>query len=251
MSDFYARDPDSWTWELQSTLLFMMTAFLKSRTATGLPSNADYYDEDVNVYLAGLLADYVDPRFMELSGRYISPFDIDVAEMARTAGPRDRFRIYKVNADHLLLRAGIFEAAPPVPIDMPLPEARTATGRGRTYYQLAASYGRSLARRQTAATDVLDKLARGFPGYVTVLHHLRSEYFNLIERLGTRDLAAIHSAIDEEEEKVALSERMDRLLDLYSEWLESRDPALLAPLRRELASIHEIDPDFEFELPDG
>ncbi|MGD8396214.1 MAG: hypothetical protein PVF43_12145 [Candidatus Eiseniibacteriota bacterium] len=250
MSDFYARDPDSWTWELQSTLLFMMTAFLKSRTATGLLSNADYYDEDVNVYLAGLLADYVDPRFMELSGRYISPFDIDVAEMARAADQRDRYRIYKVNADHLLLQAGIFETASPTPADAPVPEARTASGRGRTYYQLAASYGRSLARRQTAATDVLDKLARGFPGYVTVLHHLRSEYFNLIERLGARDLAEIHTSIDEQEQKAALTERIDHLLDLYSEWLERRDPALLGPLRLQLAAVHELDPDFEFDLPE-
>jgi hypothetical protein len=251
MTDFYARKPGTWSWELQSTLLFMMTSFLKSRTDAGLPSNAAYYDEDVNVYLAGLLASYVDPQFMELSGRYISPFDIDVAEMARHSDHRSRYTIYKVNADHLLVMSGIFE--PEVASDdgsAPTPVANTAVGRGRTYYQMAASYARALARRQTAAIDVLGKLAHGFPTYVAILHHLRAEYFNLIERIADRDMAAIHAGIGEEARKAEHAERVNRLLDHYSEWLKSGDAAHLAPMRRLLEEIREVDPDFRFEMPE-
>jgi hypothetical protein len=252
MTDFYARKPGTWSWELQSTLLFMMTSFLKSRTEAGIPSNSDFYDEDVNVYLAGLLAAYVDPQFMAISGRYISPFDIDVAQMARHSDQRSRYTIYKVNADHLLVMTGIFESQP-ITIDEgePTPESRTAIGRGRTYYQMAASYSRALARRATAASEVLGKLGHGFPGYVTILHHLRSEYFNLIERFAERDMVEIHATIDHQAQKAEQNERVNRLLDLYSIWLRSGDPAQLAAMRPLVEEIRAVDPEFRFELPEA
>lgn len=251
MSDFYARKPGTWSWELQSTLLFMMTSFLKSRTETGLPSNTVFYDEDVNVYLAGLLASYVDPRFMSISGRYISPFDLDVAQMARHSDHRSRYTIYKVNADHLLVMTGIFEPRTETDEESATaPPNRTAIGRGRAYYQMAASYGRALARRHTAATEVMGKLAQGFPGYVAVLQHLRSEYFNLIERFAANDMAAIHATIDEEAERAEQRARIDRLLDLYSGWLQSGDPQALEPIRRLDEEIRSHDPTFTFEMPD-
>ena len=126
---------------------------------------------------------------------------------------------------------------------------RPALGRGPTYYRLAASYRRALARRETAASEVLGKLASGFPRYVAILNHLRSEYFNLVERLGARDLEAIHSGIDREAHRAAQTARVDVLLDLYSCWLRSGDRALLEPMRRQVAAIRAADPGFEFELP--
>ncbi len=60
-TEFYAFERAHRHWELKSTLLFMMTSVLKSRTEIGLESNTLGYDEDVNVYLAGLLAAYLDP----------------------------------------------------------------------------------------------------------------------------------------------------------------------------------------------
>jgi hypothetical protein len=197
-TEFYAFEHGQRQWELKSTLLFMMTSVLKSRTETGFESNSAGYDEDVNVYLAGLLAAYLDPAYTQWSSPLISPFDMDVATMVRSADERRRYWIYKANADHLMLMLGIFEpeppAAPPAPPSLPSPTAppipapppaiavpglspgrtRMYVGRGETYYELAASYGRGLARRPTAAIEVLEKLAGGFEGYVTILNHLRS-----------------------------------------------------------------------------
>ena len=42
--------------ELQPTYYFMVNCLLYSRMETGLVSNQDFYDEDVNVYLAHLLS---------------------------------------------------------------------------------------------------------------------------------------------------------------------------------------------------
>jgi hypothetical protein len=122
-------------------------------------------------------------------------------------------------------------------------------GRGETYYELAASYARGLSRRPTAAIEVLEKLAGRFEGYVTILNHLRSHYFNLIERLHRRDMDAIHQAIDDQAVASEFKVKVDQLLDLYSAWRESGDPALLAAMRQMVAAIRQIDPGFQFELP--
>jgi len=47
---------------LQPTYYFMINCLLYSRMETGLVSNQDYYDEDVNVYLAHLLHSFINPE---------------------------------------------------------------------------------------------------------------------------------------------------------------------------------------------
>jgi len=263
-TEFYAFEHAHRHWELKSTLLFMMTSVLKSRTEIGLESNTSGYDEDVNVYLAGLLAAYLDPGYTQWSAPFISRFDTDVATMVRSADERRKYWIYKVNADHLMLTLGIFEpepretpGPPPAPLvtaappQGPLPPARARlyVGRGETYYELAASYGRALTRRPTAAVEVLEKLADGFEGYVTILNHLQSHYFNLIERLNQRGMEAIQHAIDEQTVANELKARVDELLDLYSAWRQSGDPELVRAMRELVATIRILDPGFHFELP--
>ena len=122
-------------------------------------------------------------------------------------------------------------------------------GRGETYYELAASYGRALTRRQTAAIEVLEKLSGGFAGYVTILNHLRSHYFNLIERVNRREMDAIQHGIRQQATASEFKTKVDQLLDLYSAWRESGDPALITAMREQVAAIRQIDPGFQFDLP--
>ena len=51
---------------LQPTYYFMINCLLYSRMETGLVSNQDFYDEDVNVYLAHLLHSFINPEYVEL-----------------------------------------------------------------------------------------------------------------------------------------------------------------------------------------
>ena len=46
---------------IQPTYYFMINCLLYSRMETGLVSNQDFYDEDVNVYLAHLLHSFIKP----------------------------------------------------------------------------------------------------------------------------------------------------------------------------------------------
>jgi hypothetical protein len=231
----------------------MVTSVLKSRTETGLESNALYYDEDVNVYLAGLLSSHLDSSYLQWTAPLISRFDTDVAAMVRSSDEREKYWIYKVNADHLMLTLGLFEPSTdtgaPMITSPHASEHRVYAGRGGTYYELAASYGRTLARRATASIDVLEKLSRGFDGYVVILNHLRSHYFNLIDRLNHRGMEAIQQAIECEARSAEFREKVDHLLDLYSEWQRTGDEELAEEIRKIVDSLRALDPEFRFELP--
>src|SRR5690606_4366621 len=64
--------------DLRPTYLFMMKCLLYSRMETGLVSNKDYYDEDVNVYIAHLLNSFIQPDFIERARPYLSKYDTEV-----------------------------------------------------------------------------------------------------------------------------------------------------------------------------
>ena len=64
--------------ELRPTYLFMMKCLLYSRMETGLTSNKDFYDEDVNVYIAHLLNSFINPEYVERARTFLSKYDTEV-----------------------------------------------------------------------------------------------------------------------------------------------------------------------------
>src|SRR3970040_276536 len=63
---------------VQPTYYVMINCLLYSRMETGLVSNQDFYDEDVNVYLAHLLHSFINPEYVEQSRKFLSKYDTDV-----------------------------------------------------------------------------------------------------------------------------------------------------------------------------
>ena len=95
---------------LQPTYYFMINCLLYSRMETGLVSNQDFYDEDVNVYLAHLLHSFINPDYVEQSRRFLSKYDTDVfRRLSQSTDARLKYQIYKTNADFLLVSIGIFD----------------------------------------------------------------------------------------------------------------------------------------------
>ena len=160
------------TRDLRPTYLFMMKCLLYSRMETGLVSNKDYYDEDVNVYIAHLLNSFIHPDYIERARPYISKYDTEVFQrLASSRDARLKYTLYKTNADFLLVSLGIFDN-PEMNLDsgVPMragtperqllkPREEAYVGRGRTYYRFAYSYSQQLNGRNTAITEVLEKLS--------------------------------------------------------------------------------------------
>ena len=230
---------------------FLMNSLLYSRMECGFPSNDEYFDEDVNVYLAGLLVSLIAPgREGRREGR-LAADDASLAAMAAAAAPRERFDLYRANADHLLVSLGIFANArgrrPDSARHMHLADG-AYVGRGKAYYALAQSYAAGLARRTTAVSDCLGKLSRGFERYLAVLSTLRGEYLNLHERISEGVLYHLERSAEVTERRGEIAFHYDRFLDAYSQYLRTGAPEARERVAAIVAEIRAIDPSFSFNI---
>ena len=154
----------------EEAYFFMMNCLLYSRIEAGYPPNSEFFDEDVNVYLASLLTSLIYPRPRDGGSRLVADSGISLFESAdASAGPREKYLRYRANADHILVSLGVFKnARARRPDSVPhLALSRDGyIGRGIACYGLARSYAAQTFRRNTAVVDVLGKLSAGFERYL-------------------------------------------------------------------------------------
>ena len=237
---------------LQPTYSFMINCLLYSRMETGLVSNQDFYDEDVNVYLAHLLHSFINPEYVEQSRKFLSKYDTDVfRRLANTGDSRLKYLIYKTNADFLLISIGIFEnptgqAGARVKAQ---PSEEAYIGRGKTYYHFAYTYGQQIHRKNQGVSDVLEKLSVGFEKYLRILSHMRGEYLDLAHRLSSGEVYHLERSVNEASQRELLRVKQDELLELYTAWKSQPNAENEESLTRVVSEIRQLNPEFKFELP--
>jgi hypothetical protein len=237
---------------LHPTYFFMINCLLYSRMETGLVSNQDYYDEDVNVYLAHLLHSFINPEYVEQSKKFLSKYDTDVfRRLAHCTDARLKYVIYKTNADFLLISIGIFDNPAAVAGQKARlqPSEEAYIGRGKTYYHFAYTYSQQLHRKNTGVSEVLEKLSVGFEKYLKILSHMRGEYLDLMKRLSQGEVYHLERTVNEESQRELLRVKQDELLELYSAWRREPTEQLEESLQRVASEIRQINPAFKFELP--
>jgi hypothetical protein len=258
----YIELPSS-TRELRPTYLFMMKCLLYSRMETGLVSNKDYYDEDVNVYIAHLLNSFTHPDYIERARPYLSKYDTEVFQrLASSRDARLKYTLYKTNADFLLVSLGIFDnpemnLEKGVPVrqgtqdrQILKPREEAYVGRGSTYYRFAYSYSQQIHGRNTGITEVLEKLSAGFDRYLRILSHMRGEYLNLLRSLSRGEVYHLERVVNEGQRQQSLRQKQDELLDLYLEWKQTKDSTLKSQIEALQEEIRRISPDFHFHVPE-
>ena len=239
---------------LQPTYYFMINCLLYSRMETGLVSNQDFYDEDVNVYLAHLLHSFINPDYVEQSKKYLSKYDADVFKrLASSTDARLKYSIYKTNADFLLVSIGIFDnpiAPTATPLrTQPAPAEEAYIGRGKTYYHFAYTYAQQVHRTNQGVSEVLEKLSVGFEKYIKILSHMRGEYLDLVQRFSEGEVYHLERAVDESARQDRIKAKQDQLLELYSQWQKAPTAAIEEDVKRIVGEIQELAPSFRFSLP--
>jgi hypothetical protein len=236
----------------QEAYFFMMNALLHSRMEAGFPSNDDCFDEDVNVYLAGLLASLVSSSRGRNDARGTLSGDASLFEAAEAAGgTREKYELYRRSADSLLVALGIFKNArsrrPDSVPYLALPDA-AHIGRGKAYYAIARGFAAQIHRRNTAIGDVLGKLSDNFERYLGVLSLMGGEHLNIFRQLSQGELFHLESAERPARRSEELTLRYDRFLDLYSTYLRDKSAMAREALVAAAAQIRGMDPSFEFDL---
>jgi hypothetical protein len=238
--------------DLQPTYHFAVNCLLYSRIETGLVSNPDCYDEDVDVYLAHLLHAFINPEYVEQSKKSLSRYDVDV--FRRFAGSSDaciRYVIHKTDADFLLVSTGIFDNPGPLagPRAPAQPSEEAYVGRGRTYYHFAYTYSQQMHRRNEGVAEVLEKLSVGFDRYLKILSHMRGEPLDLAKRLARGEVYHLERTAKEAAIQEMLRTKQDELLELYTAWKSRPDAGTVESIERLVSEIRQLNPDFHFELP--
>ncbi len=238
--------------DLQPTYYFMINCLLYSRMETGLVSNQDCYDEDVNVYLAHLLHSFINPEYVDQSRKFLSKYDTDVfRRLSGSTDARLKYQIYKTNADFLLVSIGIFDSPHLAGGTRARvqPSEEAYIGRGKTYYHFAYTYAQQMHRRNAGVSEVLEKLSTGFEKYLRILSHMRGEYLDLMKRFSHGEVYHLERSVDEHSQKERLRVKQDELLELYSTWRSAPTSAVEEDLARVVGEIKQINPSFRFELP--
>lgn len=228
---------------------FMIDRLLDGRMSSGNPSNGDFYDEDVNIYLAGLLTGMVCGH--EEAARLVVPYDADLFELVRAEpDPRVNFHRYRVNADFLLVSLGLFGGPPGRPCQSPALRIgrESYAGRGSTYYGMAASYARETFRGPSAIGDVMGKLSLGFETYVRILSVMKSESLDLVPRITEGELYHLQRSVLDEERRALIPAARDEFLDAWSRHRDEGSTRSFADLARAAKRLRELDPEFRFEI---
>ena len=233
----------------------MIDNLLECRKESGFPSNMGFYDEDVNVYLAGLLTSHIYGSRATATSSTIMNYDIPLFESTNgKSDPRRRFTVYRANADDLLLRLGVFGnprgSRPGSAPHMAL--TREAwTGRGSAYYRLAWAAAAETFRRPTAIGDVMEKLSTGFERYVGILSAMRSACLNIIPSISDGEMFHLERDIMEEDRKKEIAPLYDRFLDAWNDY--RRSGGIEDKKRLELVSgqLKIYDPSFSFDPTDA
>jgi hypothetical protein len=230
---------------------FMIHALLASRVESGMPSSEAPSEEDVNVYITHLLCDFVRPQYQMRVHKYISAYDSSVFERVRhTTNKRLKYAVYKANADHILVMMGVFHnngrrsSSLPGPLQI---EEDVDLGRGKSYYDYAFTYSRSLFGRSSAIPEVMFKLAHGFERYVKILTYMRSEYLNLVDRMSEGELFHLQRSVESGE----LPQLRDEFLEAWTRWRQNPSDEHRQQLQELVEHLRGLDPEFRFELPEN
>lgn len=173
---------------------FVTEQLLEARRESMFPTNGAGCDEDVNVYLAGLLSRFLtghhDPRVQWGAGCVLYPDGKDT-------GARTRADRYRVNGDHRLLYLGLMDRGDGlrrrrIPFGMTEEETRHRDlALGRSCYSMAADLLEGKPDANQGLARVLRKLETNYEDYIHVLGVLATRRFGLGAVLSDRDLAGL------------------------------------------------------------
>jgi hypothetical protein len=251
VSTVYTPVPRSRLATPEQSRYFMMNALLYSRMEAGYPTNHEFFDEDVNVYLAELLVSRIQPDRAD-GGGSLALRDTELFEASSAApGDRARYELYRRSADTLLVSLGVFRNArgtrPGAPSRL-APADGLYIGRGKTYYAIASSLATAVARRSNASSAVLGKLSRGFERYLSVLSRLAGEHLGIVRGISDGTIYHLERAADPARTPAGLAEAYDRFLDLYSAYRARPTARGRRDLEEAALTVRGIDPSFAFDV---
>jgi hypothetical protein len=227
----------------QTTLYdYFLGLIIKARETAKIPTNKGFYDEDANVYLAGVLAAYADGRYLESLRHVLARYDFLVfKKIERCLDNYTNYFVYKCNADDMLVRLGMFTYH-----GMDAKMLEKVLYRIRIYYSIAAHYHCAMYRARTASAHAMETLAQWPQRYAFILSELRHNYCAIVGTVTCREFKGFLEEIERYGKKdVPYKNLVDEFLDTFLLCQRTKDKGVLEGKLCSLsATIKELDPHF-------
>ncbi len=236
------------TGERETVFFFMLNAYLLSRIDTEHESTED---EEVNVYMAGLLQSLVDGSFQAGHGEWLATTPTDVfSKVEEGDSNRHRLEVYRSNADYRMIAFGLFAGFGEQRTDR---RSLNASGdakleEAQQYYGWAALFSSRMPERYRGLSVTLEKLAENFDTYVDVLSYMGANYMNFIERFSAGEMFHLEHEAHEAAVPKIREQVLDHMLDAYNQWKAEPTPSNRKSLTEASAQYVQLDPKFNPEI---
>lgn len=228
---------------------FFLEHVLKARVDLHIETGENEYDQELNIYIAGLLNSLVTSGRLLEQKPYVSPFDTDVRLwLSEHPGLRNEYTVYRDNADFGLLLLGLFLGFEhPGSYHHIVCSVNDGQGRIALYYELAASALAHLRGNDLSLVGVLETLAEHMDEIIAILNHAAGSYFDLMERLSDGSMFHLGRELDECERKKQYDQKLDEFLRCYSCYREEPSPEMRERLMMAADEVRQLNGDFRFD----
>jgi hypothetical protein len=232
------------TGDRETVFFFMLNAYLLSRIDTEHESSED---EEVNVYMAGLLQSLVDGSFHAGHGEWLGTTPTDVFSKVEEGDTnRHRLEVYRSNADYRMIAFGLFSRFGDCHSDR---RSLTASGdanleEAQQYYGWASVFSSRMPERYHGLSVTLEKLAENFDTYVDVLSYMGANYMNFIKRFSAGQMYHLGREAHEAAVPRIHEHILDHMLDAYNQWKAEPTMDNRRLLTAASTQYMQVDPEF-------
>ncbi len=229
---------------------FFLEHVLKARIDLNMESGRKDYDQEINVYVAGLLYALLinNDSFLQPKA-HISAFDVDVRAFIEShPGKRTEYMVYRDNADFGLMILGLFDDFQHRgSYKKRVLSGDDDQGRIALYYELAASALAHLQGSSMSLVSIFDALSQNVSDVLRILRRAAGAYFDMLERMSEGSVFHLQIELDKMDRETLYQKRLDEFLTKFS--LYKDNPSETA--RQEMLAIAEelkkLNSNFSFD----
>lgn len=228
---------------------FFLEHVLKARADLNMETGSGEYEQEMNVYIAGLLNSLINSDNL-LSGKpYISPFDIDIKHwLDNHPGLRNEYNVYRDNADFGLVFLGLFlKFNHSGSYHSKILSGSDEQGRVALYYEMASSALAHLQGNSASLVGVFQALADNMPEILQIVRRAATEYFEFIEKISDGSLYHLEKEIDKMDYENLYKSKLDEFLKKYSEYKEKPNEKLRTEVISMAQELKEMNKKFQFD----
>lgn len=232
---------------------FFLEHLLKARADLHLESGHHEHDQEVNVYLSGLLNSLVDAHELTRTREYISVFDVDVRRwLDEHPGVRNEYIVYRDNADFGLLQEGVFSGDEHQgSYHHIVLNDTTRQDRIGLYYELAASALSHLQGTHGPLVPVLLSIADHLAEILQIVRRAAGYYFEMLERISEGSLFHLEREMNEKGVMKQYQVLLDEFLKTYRTYRRTPTPEDRDRLQQIASNLRALNREFKCDELEG